>query len=97
MKLHNIVDAIALRLFAETAHTQTQVAERLGKIQPPLAAESESAYKRSVTRLLELGFIKLVQGAKVRRGNAKLYQITRDGKDELEAVEKLFLGGDRNE
>jgi DNA-binding PadR family transcriptional regulator len=94
MKLHNIVDAIALRLFAEEAHTQTQIAERLGKIQPPLAVESESAYKRSVTRLHKLGLIKLVQGAKVQHGNTKLYQITRDGKDEIEAVGKLFLGGE---
>jgi DNA-binding PadR family transcriptional regulator len=95
MQIYNIVDAIALQLCAEKPFTQTEIARRMNERHIPL--RSESAYKRAVTRLHQLGLISLAQDEPARQGNTKYYEITAAGKDELECLEKCFIAVDRDE
>jgi DNA-binding PadR family transcriptional regulator len=88
MKLHNIVDAIALRLCVDKPFTQSQIAQQMSQLHLPVA--SESAHKRAVTRLHQLGLIELVQDGLVRQGNTKFYKLTRDGEYENDELRKLF-------
>jgi DNA-binding PadR family transcriptional regulator len=89
MRLQNIVDVIALNCCIKGQFTQSQIAQQMTNLQ--LSAHSASAYKRSVTRLHQLGLIKLVQSNKTRQGNTKYYEITQAGKDELNHVRTVFF------
>jgi DNA-binding PadR family transcriptional regulator len=85
--LQNNLDVVALRLFSQSNYSQTQLAEHMGKLS---LGFSESAYKRSLTRLHQLNLIEFVKQDKVLPGNVKFYRITEAGKDELEETRKFL-------
>lgn len=93
MKLHNIVDAIALHRYSSGAYTQAQIVRLLTEIQPSLGL-SKSSYKQSVVRLLAFDFIEPVLDKRfakpMQQGGGKFYRITLDGINELEEVLELF-------